>query len=271
MKRMCLILLVVGAFMVTLCPSHAQGGALYAISGARYTNSVLYSLDPGTGAVIQTVGSAELTGDQHIVSLAFDPCTGVLYGYINVYETYNLGALATIDVNTGLASVIGEITPLQVPDLTFSPSRILYGWTEGGAWSDDLVTFNTATGGVTWVGESGIGTWATGPGCDSAGNLYVKNGESLYSVNPVTGEATFLTYLSSYTNNTLAFDENDNLYSIYRGEGTTYLLTIDIDTGLVTTIGDIGVPNISALAFQPKGTPSATEAKTWGRIKAQYK
>jgi hypothetical protein len=40
-------------------------------------------------------------------------------------------------------------------------------------------------------------------------------------------------------------------YSVQRSGGTSFLETINISTGAVTQVGDMGVIGISALAFQP--------------------
>lgn len=265
-----LLPIVFGAVLVTSYLPPAQAADLYAISGANHTESVLYKLDPNTGAVIQTIGSAGVTPPQHITSLAFHPSTGVLYGYINEYVSYNEGQLATLDVNTGAATPLTASSPVHVPDITFGPLGTLYGWNEAiGVWQDDLITFDLSTGAASQAGESGIGTAKTGLASDSQGNLYVKSGSDLYTVDPGTGAATFLKTLSQSLDNALAFDENDNLYSVLRAPLTSYLMKIDIATGNVTTVGDIGVANIAAIAFRQSPVP--TESDTWGRLKHVYR
>ena len=100
--------------------------------------------------------------------------------------------------------------------------------------------------------------------------MYVKPGMDLYSVDHITGGANYLLSLTADAKNSLAFDGDDNCHSIYReGSTTTYYLGIDISTGAVTTIGDIGVANISAIEFSTGTTP--TEHGTWGGIKSLFR
>ncbi|MBC8230961.1 hypothetical protein H8E77_15525 [bacterium] len=259
MKVKFLPILTVGVLAITLSVSPVQAARLFAITGAGGTESIVYELDPTTGATIREVGHTGFhgvfQGESQFSSLAFNPVTGTAYAHANDYYSYNDGVLCTIDMDTGEATeVTGLGTQARVPDMTFNSSGTCYAWIEDGFTWDDLLTFDLVTGEPTLVGESDIGTWGTGLACDSSDNLYVKTGEAIYSVNRLTGVATNPVYLSGATHNALAFDEDDTLYSIYRVYGdsvTTYLVTIDIGTGLVTTVGDIGLPYISAIAFLP--------------------
>lgn len=270
MMRKQLLSVLFGAVAAVLPGTTALGAQLYAISGAGHTESILYELDPATGAVIQTIGNSGVVSPHHITSLACQPTTGKFFGYVNEYVAYNEGQLATIDLATGLATVLSTSSPVHVPDMTFDPDGTLYGWTEGGTWFDDLIKFDTSTGAVTQVGDALVSTARTGLASDSNGKLYMKAAAELYTVDKVTGVATPLITLSQDLVNALAFDENDELYSVDRVGTTSYLMKIDIATGNVSTVGDMGVANIAAIEFSCGGPVQSLE-NTWGRVKALYR
>ena len=54
---------------------------LFAVSGSGFAPSVLHELNPATGALIATKGP--LSGHSHVVSMDFDPTTGMLWGIAN--------------------------------------------------------------------------------------------------------------------------------------------------------------------------------------------
>ena len=231
-------------------PLHAQAsavtGALYAISGAGGAASVLYILDPATGAVLSTIGP---TGFNHVTAMDFHPFTGVLYGVTSEEEGgVTTSELITIDLFTGAGSVIGATGLGQVPDMSFDPSGTLYAWTENG---DDLATINIGTGTGTVIG-SPIGTSATGLAFSSSGTLYLKPGSTLHTLNPADG--TSLGSVSTGAlKNALAFSPGGTLYSLARtgDSGPMTLYTINPVTGAASSVGSNALSAISALAFNP--------------------
>jgi hypothetical protein len=241
--------------------THANPGDLYAISGAGGASddpspSTLYQINPSTGAVIATIGA---TGQMRLTGLAMHPATGVLYA---VESHRGSGKkLHSLNKTTGMATEIGD-TDSQIPDIAFDSSGTLFGWSEDG---DDLVTINLTTGLATKVGESGIATRATGLAFNSADALFLFDGKNLRTLNPNTGLGTSFVFLGEVFNNSLAFNSTDVLYAIQRTGGTTLLKTVDVTTGAITDIGDIGVAKISAIAFEPgslvEPVPTLTE---WG-------
>jgi len=271
MNRKPLLAVATAAVLALSTFSPASGESLWAISGAGQTASVLYVLDPGTGAVLQTIGNAGTTPPQHIASLAFHPVSGALYAYVNNYVVFNEGQLATLNTTTGAATPLPQSSLVQVPDMTFSSTGTLYGWTEGGTWTDELVTFDISTGAAALVGTTGAATSQTGLAFDTGGILYMKSGRSLETVNPITALSTPLITVSQNLDNALAFSATNECYSILRSGGTSFLMKIDIPTGNVTTVGDIGVTNISAITFQRDGQPTPAATQTWGKLKHLYR
>jgi len=251
LKRIRIVVPVLtGMVLLASASRSSQAQGLYAVSGAGNATSVLYRLDPTNGSVLQTIGA---TGFNHVTALAFDPTSGALYGHVS--DTRGSGTTDLISINplTGAGSIIGS-TGQQVPDMSFNPSGQLYSWSESG---DVLESIDKTTGVATQIGSNNVGTSNTGFAFNSTGTLYLKPGSQLYTVDPATGLGTFVENLSANLANSLAFDANDNLFSVSRpsgASGPSFLETIDIGTGNVTELGDIGVSGISALAFQSGAT-----------------
>src|SRR5262249_43308890 len=96
---------------------------------------------------------------------------------------------------------------------------------------------------------------------DLSGTLWIKNGGQIGTVSLSTGDVTYLHSLSASAQNALDFDPTTGrAYSINRSGGTTYLVSIDPSTGTVSTIGNMGVSQISALAFEPSTPPPSPVA-----------
>lgn len=213
---------------------------LLAVSGAGNTASTLYELNPATGAVIATIGA---TGMFHITGIDIHPITGEIYAVTNATDQ-----LVKINPTTGVATVVGS-TLSQIPDIAFRSDGTLFAWVETGAGNDDLATINLTTGAVTII-PSTINSFQTGIAFDSADNLYVKT-STLYRVNPATGAIISSVALSTSTRNVLEFGPGDVLYTASRttSTGPSTLQTINVTTGLVTTLGTTPGVGISGLTF----------------------
>jgi hypothetical protein len=105
----------------------AESMALDPVTGLVYmADQVVYRFDPSRGQ--QTfVTSFEFADD--VQSLAFDPRDHLLYATFgtDVYASM-ANLLASIDPDTGTATVLGDIGFMDVQSLAFDPSaRMLYG------------------------------------------------------------------------------------------------------------------------------------------------
>jgi hypothetical protein len=223
----------------------ANAFVLYGTTGSGGTASSLYTIDASTGAST-LVGAI---GFNEVVSIDFDPTSGILYGISNASR-----ALITINTTTGAGTLVAALSPsFQSPDMTFRPSGVLYSWSEPGP--DHLNSINLTTGATTDLGASGLGTANTGLDANSAGTIHMKNFDgNVYTIDHTTGAATFL--VSLYTSlhgfsNVLAFDPTDRLYSVNRTGGDSDLYTLDLTTGASTLVGATGLANLAALAFAP--------------------
>lgn len=240
--------------------AQANGAVLYAAVGAGNNPSSLYTVNSGTG-LATFVANITISASQisHVTGLAFDPTDGTLYGFQNdaSFSTSN-GTLLTIDKATGAATVIGSTgaAAIQASDIAFDPLGNLYAWTGGcavdgcNANGSDLYTLDTSAGTSTKVSESGTLGFQTGLAVNSVGRMFMKSYQAIFRVNQFTGHV-FSPVPNSALGNipaVLAFGPGDVLYSASFNSPAN-LVTIAPLTGAVTTIGSMGISNVSALAW----------------------
>ncbi|MCI0636209.1 MAG: hypothetical protein L0206_20195, partial [Actinobacteria bacterium] len=214
-------------------------------AGGGGNPSHLYLLDPDDASVVANLGPLGFT---HAVGLDFHPVTRTLYATTN--DTSNL---LVVDPETGAGTAVG-VHAGQLPDIDFAPSGILYGWDES---TDDLVRIDLGTGALTTIGDCAQFTANTALAIDEEGTAYMKSRslDRLVTVDRVTGACTTLIALSALTHNALAFDDRGRLYTLERSGGTAELHTIDIATGVLSSIGTNDLGTLSALAFRPHPHP----------------
>jgi hypothetical protein len=257
------------ATMLTI--SQAYGDRLFATSGAGESGSILYELDPETGATIHTFGPI---GFNAVVSIDFHPDTGVLYGLSNPNGEFSSMQLIKIDTNTGIGTPVHTITGTMAassftksPDMGFASDGTLYTWSE--RTPDNLNKIDITTGISTEVGDSFLNdTFQTGLAVDSDNNVYIKDGfGDVYIVDRMTGAATFWVKFDGLFverfDNILAFDSSDNLFMIDRMffpdmSQISHLYSIDLGTGATTFIGTAGNIGLAAIAFQKSGSESGS-------------
>ncbi|MCZ7638436.1 MAG: PEP-CTERM sorting domain-containing protein [Verrucomicrobia bacterium] len=110
------------------------------IWGVRISENRLYEFDPVTGA-----GSpgAVLNSPDNMVSLAFDPVGGKLYGNTSLGFGAPFDALYEIDPATGNSTFIGRIGFNNVYALAFDQAGQLFGVADA---SKEFISISTATG-----------------------------------------------------------------------------------------------------------------------------
>jgi DNA-binding beta-propeller fold protein YncE len=221
---------------------------LYAVDGAGNNPATLYRLDPRNGSVLATIGSV---GFVHAVGLAFHPVTGLLYATANDPGT----TVFTINPATAATAVIGS-HGLQIPDIAFAPSGVLYGWNELSS-ADQLVRIDLGTGAATTVGSCGVSTAKTGLGVDASGQAWMKPATMLYRVDRASGACSGGIPLvgAADLDDVLAVNGRNTLYTADRQSGVTELYTIDPVTGDAIPVGTNAIANLAALAFRPLALP----------------
>jgi hypothetical protein len=165
--------------------------------GIQITTNSLVTIDPTTG--LGTLGPA-ITGTAlndagaplPIVSLAFNPFTGVLYGNTSVgFGGATQDQLYSIDTSTGVATPIGtSISENAVYALAFGQDSILYG-VDG---SNNLDQISTTTGIGIVVAPTGLTSVfdiASRPG---DGTMFAASSgtTSIYTLDLGTGTSTLV-------------------------------------------------------------------------------
>jgi len=174
--------LIAGLLLTVLTignPSVATAGQIY-VEGY---NSELAILDPTTGAITEI--GATLNGSTLVKlgGMAFS-ASGTLYGLGLDNNLY------TVNTATAALTLIG---PAPV---SFANGGSMGNTSNGAIYAvgDGVVyTYNPNTGAFTNIGNLGFNTGADING-DGSGNLYIiqNANESLYRVNPLTGQGTLI-------------------------------------------------------------------------------
>ena len=169
MNRSTCLWACLGVAAASALASSAHAAVLYAAT-ASGGPGVLYTLDPATGAIVNTVGSLSDAGGTNypITGLAFHPITGVLYGSTGNNPEATASRLVTIDPATARVTPVGAFNPgnpggrdATMADLAFDAAGNLFG--VGTVGGPQLYTIDVATGQATLIGQSGL-TSTTGGG-----------------------------------------------------------------------------------------------------------
>lgn len=166
-----------------------------------------------------------------------------------MYVSDSGGQLGTVDVATGAATVIGNITGsggAAMTDIAFAPNGDLYGLTFTG-----LYRINPTTAAATFIGNHSIsGGNALVFGSD--GTLYGAGGgsTSLYTINITTGVGTSLGNMGFASGGDLAFN-GGNFYLASTGD---QLVKIDLNNiSNTSAVGNFGVTAVYGLATGDNG------------------
>ncbi len=170
--------------------------------------------------------------------------------YIQDSVSGQLSNLYTLDLSTGKAILVGAITS-EVADIAFVGSH-LYGLDlKDGGQTMQLIEIDPVTGRTTVIGD--IGAYAVGLAYNSQRNvLYATTAKQLVAINLETGASKPIATVANqdYNCGEVAFDRHGKAYITLIGyERRKLLATCNLDTGKVTTIGDIGFPNLASMEF----------------------
>ncbi|HUT92028.1 MAG TPA: GEVED domain-containing protein, partial [Thermoguttaceae bacterium] len=172
-------------------------GLLYTLTGSAAADpNVLYTIDPVSGAATRVgpTGVSVSDGGGTLLErvgadLDFDPTSGILYGVSSAGTV----ELFTIDVNTGAASVVGEIDiDASVTSMAFDGAGGLYVRADS---PDELYEVDKATGAVvsttpmTWQGAQGDFAGGAIDFDPLDGTLYAADGSAAI----IPGENTLFT------------------------------------------------------------------------------
>lgn len=180
---------------------------------------------------------------------------------VMAYAVATNGDLYSVDLTTGTATVIGSTGAGNLMEgLALSPGGTLYGTDAAG----NLYTVNTSTGAATLVGSTGAGdieglafngTTLLGSNFSSTDTTIMSINTSNASTTAVTTTTTTLQYVRAMT----LEDSNDvfvtsALCSFPPCTTSTELSSINLTTGVVTSIGTLNDPNEFTAALAYNGT-----------------
>ena len=249
-----LLLALTAASLANVASAASAKDLFYTTSGAGYgfpNGAEIFAITvSGAKVTTRDIGP---TGNDGCGSLALSP-DRTLYSVCG--PTFGTQQLATIDQNTGRASLFGVPVPgLAVMAMAFGPNGTLYAvgdcnpdptfeCTPGPANYNSLYKVNPSTGAFTLIGSTGAPQLFMDLTFDRTGNMLgvttTVNPSGtpaiLYHIDPTTGTATKLVNLvgSNYVMG-LAFGRDGKLYGTdnFANPG---LYRIDPTTGLETAI-----------------------------------
>ena len=215
------------------------------------TNSLLYDVDPLTGAVsnMRDVGTTPLVG------ISLSPA-GQLYGLAFNQDLY------TIDPVSATSSLVGYLG-FQIGEggLAFDPtSGVLYGMSHTIDGVRHLFTIDPQTGLGTDVGP--VPQTDLDPSAvviDEAGTLYILDtyNDELLTVDQTDGDVLSSISLSRSLGSIAGMDFHPDSGVFYvadgGGAGTDSLYTLDVVTGQLTLMGSTGLSQgLAGLEFIPE-------------------
>jgi hypothetical protein len=178
-----------------------------------------------------------------------------------MYLTTNDGsALATVDLATGIGTVIGPTGTSATYAASFGPDGRLYTLVNSYA-NAQLATLDLTTGAATVFGVPvGLSNFMmlefSADGTLYGGNWGSTN--SLYNVNPVTGAATLIGGMGISCAMDFAFSPSDVLFAVDSCSNSLY--TLNTSTGAATLVAGIsGAFNFMSLSFDGAGNLFGTE------------
>jgi hypothetical protein len=152
-----------------------------------------------------------------------------------MYATTSSNSLATVNLSTGAATVIGAL-PANAYAIDFDSSGNLYSLAHNGG----LYLLDKNTGGGTLIGNTGIGS-TMDIAFDSDDNLFGVVSGRLFEINTSTGAvlSNIGTTLGS-ANMGIMFDANDVLWATLHTSSSA-LYTLDTVTGVGTLVHNSGI------------------------------
>ena len=245
-------------FVAIICGTPAFGGSPTELAAAQPSAETMLGCDLwGTiYDVDRTTGAATNPRDTHIIALAgiVESNSGVLYGLTTGGGTPHPNSLYRIDKATGNWSLVG-VTGVWVieGDLAFDPSTgKLYGLfeeTQIPTFGQYLLEIDPTTGSAARIGAfADIGDFSA-MAFHSDGRMFVLDAENseLLEIDPATASVLRSVGLSAWLNRTagMAFDPISETFFFEHGnnKGNSRLYTLDSDTGILTTVGLLGVPD----------------------------
>ena len=250
---------------VETLPGNGTSGTLYGITGAGGDAGNLYLLSTADSLNIsaQLIGALNYNGVQltHTTGLAWDPVGQMFYIVSNSSNALYKFNPSTVSDGAIDVTLVGSLEYGNYPDLAFTSSGQLWGWSED---EDKLVKIDKSNADET-VFESFVITSSTGLAVDNSDNLWLKT-DGLFRLNvdsnAITSEPQYGSNLPGNRANILTVDSNGIFWTGARhededsGDVWTELFTFSVnglsegtDDVAVTALGNLDGIALSAIEF----------------------
>lgn len=215
------------AVALLACGASAHAALFGVATYASFGTQGLYEIDATNGQA-SLIGNTGLT---QINGIAFDASQGRMYGLTTSGEVHlislqtgaslllsdsntivpegdiaflngqlysvNGGSLITIDPTSGVITSVGTMGAAanDISGLVVDGSGRLLGYSKNGTLADTLVSIDTVSGLASTIGELGVnnGSGVGGLTFDAlSGTLFLTESTGLFTVNPLTGAASFV-------------------------------------------------------------------------------
>ena len=176
----------------------------------------------------------------HLIPLVLLPIFACLpaAGSPLAYVYSATGQFGVFDLGSGTYLPGGDIGDVLLADITTAPGQRIYAL--DADQNAGLRAINAATAQTSLIGPTGVAL--TGIETTRLGALYAQSATSLYSVNTVTGTASFIgdfNIANAFEFLEGAFDDSDHLFAtgFQPGDMETSLYSVNVATGEATRIG----------------------------------
>ena len=223
------------------------------------------------GKRIRVIGN---TGYAFSASLAFCPPGGVPYTITNLFDP-TAAQLATLNLGTGRATLVGSPLgqALSIMGMTCSPDGDLLAVGQADTSNPDfnsLYAVDRETGLASRIGSTGVLDPSDPSGFSGFfmalafapdGTLYGVNTNSLFSIDPSTGQATkVVDFVGVILVMGLAIDNDGNFYVSNFLPPPSYIYGVNVATGVATPILNTGLAMVHNMAFKAPGRGASFSA-----------
>ncbi|MEL6427628.1 MAG: hypothetical protein AAFP22_12960 [Planctomycetota bacterium] len=210
------------------------------------SRGAFFSVDLDSGELLRfdAMGTTQRVGQNgypKVTGLSRDAAGGRLFAV-----TSGAGQLVDIDPLTGRGTTLHALSTSTYTSLSYEPVQDMLYAVDGA--TDELVRIDPTTGNEVRLGPLGF-TDVLSLTFDPSGTLYgiFRGGSQLITLDTATGAGTFVVGYGERID-AVAFDGNGTLY----GFGPSVeIVTIDLVSGALTTIGPVGALEIGSLTFDP--------------------
>ena len=217
---------------------------LYSVVSATGATTDLGSLPTPPGGVYGDIAYNPLTGGLFVVS--FDP---------NMSQHSLLYSVSVS--NPSAATVVGDTGVVDINSMVVDPTTgTMYA--VGGMNLNQLYTINPTTAAASVIGSTGVYRSSGDLSFDNSGKLYLTsstpNADTLYSINPTNGAGTLIGSLGVNNVYGTAFDPSTNTMYGFTDSGNEHIITINLNTGLATSLTTYGPGfyGVTATDFEPE-------------------